>query len=124
MQQGGRRKAARTLETIEASLREQARKFVEERANRAPPMAALPSMLGLLGCGKLAPGCNLADPAVSQPVAERLRLALRRERAKARCGNAGYDFGRHLALHEMLGHLAKICPAISTMPKKASSHPG
>ena len=121
MQQGGRRKAARTLETIEASLRGQAKKFLGERANRAPPMAALPSMLGLLGCGKLAPGCDLADPAVSGPIVARLRLALRRERAKARCGNAGYDFGRHLALHEMLGHLARICPAISTMRYKVSS---
>lgn len=118
------RKGAVALETIEASLREQASRFVEARANRAPPLSALPSMLGLLGCGKLSPGCDLSDPAVTLPVALRLRLALRRERAKARCGSAGYDFGRHLALHEMLGHLARICPAIVTMPAKASSPAG
>lgn len=33
---------------------------------------------------------------------QRLLNGLRRERMKARSGHAGYDFNRHLALHQMI----------------------
>lgn len=121
MQQRQGRPGSKALAAIEATMKDEARRVVAARADQPPPVLALQSMLGLLGCGDGAHGCNLADPAVGGPVAARLRHALRRERAKARGANAGYDLGRHLALHEMLRHLAKICPAIPAFPPKQSS---
>jgi hypothetical protein len=103
---------ARAFEALERDLKAEARRFVESRARHEPPAEALPSMLALLGCGPTQPGADLSDPDVTRPLAARLRKALRQERSRSRSGHAGYDFGRHLALHEMLGHLSRICPAM------------
>lgn len=107
-------RGARAFEALERDLKAEARRFVESRARRDPPVEALPSMLALLGCGLARPGADLSDPDVSRPLAARLRKALRQERSRSRSGHAGYDFGRHLALHEMLGHLSRLCPAIKS----------
>ena len=109
---GKRHPGARAFEAMEMALKQEARRFVAARASREPPAHSLPSMLGLLGCGPVEPGADLADPAVSRPLAAKLRNALRKERSRSRHRHAGYDFSRHLALHEMLGHLSRICPAI------------
>jgi hypothetical protein len=72
-------------------------------------------MLSLLGFAKLGAAADLSDPDISRSVVAWLRNAIRRERSRARSGHAGYDLGRHIALHEMLGHVRRICPASADM---------
>jgi hypothetical protein len=103
-------KAATALASMEKALAAEARRFVQGRMSASPPLHAVPSMLAMLGCGPQ--GVNWGDPAVASAIVAKLRQKLRKERVKARAGHAGYDFNRHVALHQMLKHLATICPGV------------
>jgi hypothetical protein len=95
---------------MERDLRLEARRFVESRSASPMPGHAVLSMLAMLGCGMNADAADLRDPLIANPLVARLRKGLRQERTKARAGHAGYDFNRHVALHQMLKHLSAVCP--------------
>jgi hypothetical protein len=105
---------------LERALQSEAKRFVESRAAVGPPANAVPSILSMLGCGNMAAAANLRDPAIANPLVARLRKGLRQERTKARAGHAAYDFNRHVALHQMLKHLAAVCPAANGLPEPQS----
>lgn len=117
IEQGNETRRGAAFAAIEEALKAEARRFVEARASRNPPAQALPSMLSLLGFGQLGAAADLSDPGVSRPVVAWLRNAIRRERSRSRSSHAGYDLGRHIALHEMLGHLRRICPAAANVQR-------
>lgn len=97
----GTQSAAR--DAIEARLRSEAEQFVRRRFCDAPLQPILEALTqGAAGgpdpgrAGGIAPG-----------VMAHLQKALRRERQKSRLGHAGYDFNRHLALHQAIRRLSK-----------------
>ena len=108
------RNAGTAFASMERALAAEAKQFVSGRMNASPPRHAVPSMLAMLGCGLQAGEVDLDDPAITSVLVARLRQKLRKERVKARAGHAGYDFNRHVALHQMIKHLASICPAASS----------
>jgi hypothetical protein len=101
----------KALAAMERDLRLEARRFVESRSAAPVPGHAVLSMLAMLGCGMNTDVADLRDPVIANPLVARLRKGLRQERTKARAGHAGYDFNRHVALHQMLKHLSAVCPA-------------
>lgn len=104
------------IAAMERELKWEAKRFVEGRAALPPPGHAVPSMLAMLGRGIKTGAAELCEPAIAGPLIARLRKALRQERTKGRAGHAGYDFNRHVALHQMLKHLGAVCPAANGLP--------
>jgi hypothetical protein len=104
------KKGEAAFAAMERALKAEARRFVADRAALPPPDHAVPSMLSMLGCGMKVAATDLYDPAIANPLVARLRKALRQERTKARAGHSGYDFSRHVALHQMLKHIVQACP--------------
>ena len=98
-------------------MRLEARRFVESRSAAPLPEHAVLSMLAILGGGMKADASDLRNPVIANPLVARLRKGLRQERTKARAGHAGYDFNRHVALHQMLKHLATVCPSANGLPE-------
>ncbi len=104
---------ARPGETIEAKLRKEAEQFVKRRFLAAPP-PILSALTQHATDGQQAGG----NMPVAADVLAHLHKALRRERLKSRLGHAGYDFNRHLALHQAIRHLSKqaTVPTGQTLP--------
>lgn len=97
----GTQNAAR--DAIEARLRSEAEQFLRRRSCDAP----LQPILEALTQGVAGGSDRGRDAGVAAGVMAHLQKALRRERQKSRLGHAGYDFNRHLALHQAIRRLSK-----------------
>lgn len=93
------------LSKLQQSLKREAgacaaRRF-RSQTSVVPTSSALTMLLGML-----VNPADLESPLFIQRLILRLQMALRRERVKARSGHSGYDFSRHLALHQTLAYYA------------------
>lgn len=88
-------------ESLEAKLKREAEKFVRERLAETTPT----TLSGLTRDVAHEQHSHPETP-VAREILAHLQKALRRERQKSRLGHAGYDFNRHLALHQAIRHLS------------------
>lgn len=88
---------------LEVTLRNEAKRFVHGRRTDQRGREDCLGMRLLISDQEPSVGCtsNLAGNDLQISVAK----ALRRERAKARCGSARYDFNRHIALLQIAADL-------------------
>ncbi len=74
----------------------------------------LPAIVAALTGEMAFAASDFASSKVRESAFSRLRDLLRRERKKSRAGHAGYDFNRHLALHQVLASLGGRLPEHET----------
>ena len=85
-----------------AALKREAVAFAARQLEPRWPPHAVPAAIALVTGCRIDDEGDLRDPSKAAPVIARLRRDLVREKRKSRNGHGGYNFGRHVTLHQLL----------------------
>jgi hypothetical protein len=91
-----------------AALKREAAAFAARQLELRWPPHTVPAAIALITGYRIEDETDLRDPAKAAPVIARLRRDLVREKRKSRRGHGGYNFGRHVTLHQLLKRVLSI----------------
>ncbi len=94
-----------TVREIGAAIRRDAKAFAARHFSQPLRRGEIAAVIAALTGVMAFADAEFNDKAVVERAMARLRDTLRRERKKARAGHPGYDFSRHLAMHQAIKEL-------------------